>query len=221
QPPADSPGKTQVASSKTQDPDLEQSAADSPGKTQVASSKTQDTEQPPDPSPQSPAEDREPADEPAAAVPTTDYGLRTTEADADAVGVSLSDFSAAWPVIVSRIRTDFGARRHAFVKVAEPRSVEGSVAVLTMPSHQHFHLEQLNADDQLLAALEAIAADVLGSPVTLRFRSDDDKVTSEKKMVVAEPPLRAPEKDDLEEGKDPEDPADMIADMLGGKIIEE
>ncbi|MEA2011130.1 MAG: DNA polymerase III subunit gamma/tau, partial [Actinomycetota bacterium] len=218
QPPADSHGKTQVASSKTQDTDELPDASYQPPAD--SSGKTQDTEQPPDPSPQSPAEDRESADEPAAAVPTTDYGLRTTEADADAVGVSLSDFSAAWPVIVSRVRTDFGARRHAFVKVAEPKSVEGSVAVLTMPSHQHFHLEQLNADDQLRGALEAIAGEILGSTITLRFVSDDAS-GPEVQEVPDDAPVLVPEKDDLEEGKDPEDPADMIADMLGGKIIEE
>ncbi|MFV9673452.1 MAG: hypothetical protein ACNYZH_09515, partial [Acidimicrobiia bacterium] len=155
-------------------------------------------------------------------VPSAEDRVPSTpdEVGSDAVAVDLSDFSAAWPVIVSRIRTDFGARRHAFVKVAEPRSVEGSVAVLTMPSHQHFHLEQLNADDQLRSALEAIAAEILGSTVTLRFVSDDAPAAGEPK-VVDEPLVRAPEKDDLEEGSDPEDPVDMIAGMLGGKIVEE
>jgi hypothetical protein len=157
-------------------------------------------------------------------VPTTDDRLPTTSDEVGSAGVviSLSDFSAAWPVIVSQIRTDFGARRHAFVKVAEPRSVTGSVAVLTMPSHQHFHLEQLNADDQLRAALEAIAAEILGSTITLQFRSDDAAVApDESSEVVEEPLLRAPEKDDLDEGEAIEDPADVIADMLGGKIVEE
>jgi hypothetical protein len=106
------------------------------------------------------------------------------------------------------------------VKVAEPRSIEGSVAVLTMPSHQHFHLEQLNADEQLRSALEAITTEVLGSTVTLQFRSEDDPEPEEKK-TVDESPFRAPEKDDLDEGKDPEDPVDLVADMLGGKVVEE
>ena len=106
------------------------------------------------------------------------------------------------------------------MKVAEPRSVEGSVAVLTMPPHQHFHLEQLNADDQLRGALETIAAEILGGTITLRFVSDDAP-TPGAQEVVDEVPVRAPEKDDLEEGKDPEDPANMIADMLGGTIVEE
>jgi DNA polymerase-3 subunit gamma/tau len=130
--------------------------------------------------------------------------------------VTLAEFSAAWPVVVARIRSDFGARRHAFVRVAEPESVGGGVAVLTLPAHQHFHLEQLNADDQLLRALEAITAEVLGSTITLRFRSDDDSET-----VPIEEPTRAPEQDQLDDGPTREDPEDLIADMLGGTVVEE
>jgi len=131
--------------------------------------------------------------------------------------VTLASFSAVWPAVVSRIRADFGARRHAFVRVAEPRSVEGSVVILTMPEHQHFHLEQLNADDQLRAALESITSELLGSGVSLRFRSDDDPSPA----APAEPE-RAPDPGDLDAGPDtPEDPTAMIIDMLGGKIVEE
>jgi hypothetical protein len=133
-----------------------------------------------------------------------------------ATEVTLAEFSAAWPVIVARIRSDFGARRHAFVRVAEPESVERNVAVLTLPAHQHFHLEQLNADDQLLRALETITAEVLGSTITLQFRSDDDTET-----VPTEEPTRAPEQDQLDDGPTREDPEDLIADMLGGTIVEE
>ncbi len=155
----------------------------------------------------------------ADAVPNIDDRVPTAPGDVRSV-VTLAEFRAAWPVIVSRIRSDLGARRHAFVKVAEPLSVENSIAVLTMPSHQHFHLEQLNADEQLRGALEAITAEILGTAVTLEFRSGDDPTPVEK-TVVDDTPHRAPEKDDLEDGKDPEDPADMVADLLGGKIVEE
>jgi len=143
-----------------------------------------------------------PADIEAATTPSTE--------------VTLAEFSSAWPVVVARIRSDFGARRHAFVRVAEPESVSGGVAVLTLPAHQHFHLEQLNADDQLLRALEAITADVLGSAITLRFRSDGDT-----KRVPTEEPTRAPEQDQLDDGPTREDPEDLIADMLGGTVVEE
>ena len=137
--------------------------------------------------------------------------------------VTLSEFSAAWPVIVARVRSDFGARRHAFVRVAEPLSVSGGVAVLTLPAHQHFHLEQLNADDQLLKALEAITAEVLGSAIGLQFRSED--VTAPVAVGVEEAevpePTRAPEPDQLDEGTEREKPEDLIVDMLGGTVVEE
>ena len=70
-------------------------------------------------------------------------------------------------------------------------------------------------------ALEAIATEILGTSFTLQFRSADDQTVSEEEIVVDETPARAPEKDDLEEGAALEDPADMIADLLGGKIVEE
>jgi hypothetical protein len=131
--------------------------------------------------------------------------------------VTLGEFQAAWPAIVARIRTQFGARRHAFVKVAEPKSVEDGVAVLTLPAHQHFHLEQLNADRELLAALSDIAAELLGGSIVLEFQADD----SPGQPTEAEPE-RAPDKDRLmEEGSSRDDPADLIADMLGGEVVSE
>ncbi len=141
---------------------------------------------------------------------------RPQPAVSEPVEVTLAEFSAVWPVIVSRIRSDFGARRHAFVKVAEPRSVEGSIAVLTMPSHQHFHLEQLNADDELRTALESIAAELLGGSISLQFLSDDDPGPT-----VTDEPARAPDPGSLDDGPEAEDPTDMVVDMLGGTIVDD
>jgi DNA polymerase-3 subunit gamma/tau len=135
--------------------------------------------------------------------------------------VTLSEFSAAWPVVVARVRSDFGARRHAFVRVAEPLSVAGSVAILTLPAHQHFHLEQLNADEQLLEAIETITAEVLGSPVKLQFRSDDDSAAAAGGNEPETESIRAPAPEQLDEGTEREDPEDLIADMLGGTVVEE
>jgi DNA polymerase-3 subunit gamma/tau len=152
-----------------------------------------------------PGSNEEPAPDPTTA----------SAADLPPADVSLADFQAAWPVIVATIRTQFGARRHAFVKVAEPVAVEDGVAVLTLPAHQHFHLEQLNADRELLTALADIAADQLGGRIAIEFRSGDSE--------SAEPePERAPDKDRLlDDGSGPEDPADLIADMLGGEVVSE
>ncbi|MGB9359296.1 MAG: hypothetical protein WCC01_12135, partial [Acidimicrobiia bacterium] len=160
---------------------------------------------PPEPEPPAPPE-------PVSASPTAPSGE-----------VTLSEFSAAWPVVVARIRSDFGARRHAFVRVAEPLSVSGGVAILTLPTHQHFHLEQLNADDQLLQALEAITAEVLGCTVNLQFRSDDDTapVAADEGEADEREPTRAPEPEQLDEGIEREKPEDLIVDMLGGTVVEE
>jgi DNA polymerase-3 subunit gamma/tau len=132
--------------------------------------------------------------------------------------LTLSAFSAVWPVVVARVRSDFGARRHAFVRVAEPRSVEESTVILTLPAHQHFHLEQLNADDDLLHALEATASELLGASVILHFRSDDAAGST---ATVPDEPSRAPDQDQLDDGPTREDPEDLIVDMLGGTVVEE
>ena len=161
--------------------------------------------------PSEPADDPEP--EPELTPPIPPVPSPTPAGD-----LTLSEFSAAWPVVVARVRSDFGARRHAFVRVAEPLSVSGSVAVLTLPTHQHFHLEQLNADDQLLAALTSITTEVLGREVKLQFRSDDDAAPVAAGEADS---ARAPEPEQLDEGTDREKPEDLIADMLGGTVVEE
>jgi hypothetical protein len=86
-----------------------------------------------------------------------------------------------------------------------------------MPTHQHFHLEQLNADTELRVALDNIAAEQLGGPIILEFVADDGPT----QPATAEPE-RAPDKDRLvDEGTPPDDPADLIADMLGGEVVSE
>jgi len=139
------------------------------------------------------------------------------DSPAEKADVTLAEFRTAWPQIVARVRAELGARRHAFVKVAEPVAIENGVAVLTLPAHQHFHLEQLNADRELHSALADIATELLGGRITLEFRSDDTPPPSAEADTG-----RAPDKDRLvEEGSAPNDPADLIADMLGGEVVSE
>jgi DNA polymerase-3 subunit gamma/tau len=163
---------------------------------------------------QAASEEREAIEEPGPDAPAPEPA-----APGPAEELTLSAFSAVWPVVVARVRSDLGARRHAFVRVAEPQSVDGSTAVLTLPSHQHFHLEQLNADDELLRTLEATTAELLGAKVALRFQSDDDTPTTTP--AAAEDPVRAPDQDQLDDGPERENPEDLIVDMLGGKVVEE
>ena len=169
----------------------------------VASRKSQVASSEPEPPPSQPS-----------AAPPPPKGEETDLPPAD---VSLAEFQAAWPAIVASVRTQFGARRHAFVKVAEPLAVADGVATLGMPAHQHFHLEQLNADTELRVALDNIAAEQLGGSITLEFVADDGPT----EPANAEPE-RAPDKDRLlDEGTPPDDPADLIADMLGGEVVSE
>ena len=154
-----------------------------------------------------------PSSQPLAAA-TPPKGEETDLLPAD---VSLVEFQAAWPAIVASVRTQFGARRHAFVKVAEPLAVADGVATLGMPAHQHFHLEQLNADTELRVALDNIAAEQLGGTIILEFVADDGPT-----QPASAEPERAPDKDRLlDEGTPPDDPADLIADMLGGEVVSE
>ncbi|GMQ85166.1 MAG: DNA polymerase III subunit gamma/tau [Acidimicrobiia bacterium] len=157
--------------------------------------------------------DGEPSDPP----PGLTAGLPPEGGAKAAAEFTLAEFQAAWPAIVASVRTQFGARRHAFVKVAEPIAVAGGVATLGMPSHQHFHLEQLNADSELRDALDSIAAEQLGGAITLEFVTDDGPT-----QPATVEPERAPDKDQLiDDGTPPDDPADLIADMLGGEVVSE
>jgi DNA polymerase-3 subunit gamma/tau len=133
-------------------------------------------------------------------------------------GLTLQEFEAVWPAIVGRIRSDLGARRHAFVMVAAPVEVTDGVAMLEIPSHQHFHLEQLQADLELQKAISDVADELLGGGVGLAFRSGSDGGEPKEPDL----PRQAPDKERLlEEGTTRDDPEHLIADMLGGEVIQD
>jgi len=138
-------------------------------------------------------------------------------APAVAAEFTLREFESTWPVIVARVRDELGARRHALLKEAVPVSAESRVVTLHLPKHKHFHLEQLQADDQLHTFVAAMAGDSLGGSITLVFGSAD-----EAPAATPPPPERAPDKEAmLEEGEDETDPAALVVDILGGEIISE
>jgi DNA polymerase-3 subunit gamma/tau len=129
--------------------------------------------------------------------------------------IDLEAFARAWPAIVAQVRETAGAVRHALVKVAEPVSVEEGTAVLAIPERMPFHLEQLRENRELIAQMEAFAAERLGGPITISF------VAGEEEVVAEEPePMRAPDKTELTEaGEDTADPTTMVVDILGGEIV--
>lgn len=132
------------------------------------------------------------------------------------VDVSLGDVESIWPALVARVRSDSGPRRHALLMVATPIAVTGSTITLGVPAHQHFHLEQLQADDDFRGSLADLTGELLGTPVALDFRATEDS-------AVPEPaePARAPDKEQLLEAGDGsgDDPADLVVDILGGEVV--
>ena len=175
---------------------------------------------------ESETESREPGGEVVPLLPAHDPEADIGASDAsppDAPAALLTDltldqFEAVWPVIVGRIRSDMGARRHAFIKVAEPVGVEDGVVIFEIPAHQHFHLEQLRADQGLHDGISRVASELLGGTVDLAFRSGSDDGTDEEPEL----PDQAPDKERLlEQGTDRDDPEDLIADMLGGEVIQD
>ena len=130
--------------------------------------------------------------------------------------LDLRTFETAWPQIVARIREELGPRRHALLKEAVPVSAEAGVVTLHLPDHLPFHLEQLQTDDELQAAITAIAADSIGGQINLAFGAATVAPTE------AAEPERAPDKAQmLEEGEDETDPTALVVDILGGEIISE
>jgi hypothetical protein len=82
-----------------------------------------------------------------------------------------------------------------------------------------FHLEQLGADRELIGLMEALALELLGGGIRVEFRA---AAGSAPTGAEPEAPSRAPDKDDLlEDGDGSTNPAEMVADMLGGEFVSE
>ncbi len=167
------------------------------------------------------AEDTSSAAKPASKGETAKQQATSTPAapkqpSAPAADIDLRSFETVWPQIVASIREELGPRRHAFVKEAVPVAAEGGVVTLHLPDHLPFHLEQLQADEELQSSITAIAADRLGGSITLAFGS-----TSAAPAAAPEPE-RVPDKAQmLEEGDGETDPTALVVDILGGEIISE
>ena len=129
---------------------------------------------------------------------------------------SLEDFERVWPAIVATIRQDVGPRRHALLREASPVAVDNGVVIFEVPSHLHFHLEQLKSDAETADAIVATGTKQLGQPLRVAFRAAGAPVET-----PAEDTERAPDKDRLLEVGDDDvaDPATTVLDILGGEIV--
>lgn len=132
---------------------------------------------------------------------------------------TLDEVDSAWPAIMARVREEAGMRRHALFREARPAAADGNLLVLEVPAHLPFHLAQLAEDDRLNGIVTSAAADALGGPVRLEYRTAPD----DEPAAVAPPVLdRAPDKDQmLDDGSAAIDPAGLVIDLLGGEIVTE
>ena len=88
------------------------------------------------------------------------------------------------------------------------------------PRNLSFHLEQLQADDELQRVVGAIAADLLGGTVALEFEAGKDGDDASD-GASAEPSTAPDPSDLLEDGADATDPTSLVVDILGGEVISE
>jgi DNA polymerase-3 subunit gamma/tau len=178
----------------------------------------------PDPSspPPDAGEVSEPAAQPGVDRPTPAGSLPADPAPAQelpAADVDLATFESAWPAIAARMRDLAGPSRHALLKEARPVSVADGTAVLELPAHLPFHLQQLRADSELHELLGRAAGEFVGGALRIEFRAQSE--TSPEGEASIEP-TRAPDKDELvEEDEGAIDPTDLVVDMLGGEVIDE
>ncbi len=132
-------------------------------------------------------------------------------------GLTSSQFEAVWPALVGAVRDELGPRRQALFREASPGGVEGSTAVLVLPEHLSFHLEQLRGDDLVKRIVESKAADLLGGAVRIEFRAGG---AQDAEGQAESQPL--PDKNQLLEAPDAStDPDALVEGLLGGQVVEE
>lgn len=133
--------------------------------------------------------------------------------------VSFLDLQSTWPALVAGVRDLLGSKRYALFRESSPGAVEGSTLVMHLPDHKGFHLDQLKSDPTVAALVATKASDLLGVEVKVEFRSAGGSASTEPAADVVD---EIPDKDDLEEAP-PEgtDPASLVADLLGGEVVDE
>ncbi len=142
--------------------------------------------------------------------------------------VTLDRFQSIWPNLFGGLRELLGARRWALFRETEPGAVEGNTLVVRV-RHQ-FHLDALRKDPAVAAVVATKAGDLLGGSVKVEFRGDgaDGEAGAGAASVSAEPDEvqrddePAPDKEQLAEAPaDLTDPFKLVADELGGIVVEE
>jgi DNA polymerase-3 subunit gamma/tau len=146
---------------------------------------------------------------------------------APAAVVSLEQFQSIWPGLFGGLRELLGARRWALFRETEPAAVEGNTLVVRV-RHQ-FHLDALQTDPAVAAVVATKAGDLLGGSVQVEFRGDGPGADEESSPDAPSRP--APQDGDEESPPDKEalaeapadltDPFKLVADELGGIVVED
>ncbi|HSJ29634.1 MAG TPA: DNA polymerase III subunit gamma/tau [Acidimicrobiia bacterium] len=143
-------------------------------------------------------------------------------APAPPAAVSMEQFRSIWPGLFGGLREMLGARRWALFRETEPGGVEGSTLVIHV--RHDFHLASLRGDPAVAAVVATKAGDLLGGTVAVDFRSVDGMSDAPPTGAADEVDEGGdvPDKHTMEEApSDPTDPFKLVADELGGVVIDE
>lgn len=135
---------------------------------------------------------------------------------------TIAEFEAVWPALFAGLRDMLGSRRWALFRETEPGGVEGSTLVVTVK--HDFHLKALKDDAAVASIVATRAGDLLGGEVRVIFRAAGESGSPQAVDIEPEEDLAAIafEPDRLVEAPpDATDPFKLLADELGGTVIEE
>ncbi len=128
------------------------------------------------------------------------------------IDISFDQLKKVWPGLFGSLSSTLGARRWALFREATPAEVNGNTVVLEV-THD-FHLTALEQDDAVSRIVETKLADLLGSPVRVKFRARNSPV----KLAVEDSV-------DLEQLEDrPQasiDPETLLASEFGARVVDD
>ena len=137
--------------------------------------------------------------------------------------VALHDVEKVWPQAFGTLRANLGPRRLGLLREAVPGRMVGGILEFWVPEHMGFHLDRLQSDESVAESVMSELERLLGVRVGIAFASRPDAGgTGLLVPVVDDAAGELPDKDRLDEApSDLADPARLLQDELGAKIIDE
>ncbi len=150
----------------------------------------------------------------------------------DYISVDIQTVRRAWHRIRERVK-EKKVVTHAFLLEGRPVAVEGGQLVLAFPQDRSFHQGEMEKDANKTVLEEALL-EVLGVRLSVRTVLEKNPVSGmapapSKQGVPARQGIRLPKRPQGEEFDVPEeetssgkeDPAELIREVLGGRLVEE